>query len=35
MATETAAPAATDIPQPFPVTVRLRRFLPDEGPEPF
>ena len=29
------APAADDVPQPFPVTVRLRRYLPDEGPEPF
>ncbi|MDH4017598.1 MAG: 2Fe-2S iron-sulfur cluster-binding protein, partial [Actinomycetota bacterium] len=35
MTTEAAAQPATDIPQPFPVTIRLRRFLPDEGPEPF
>ncbi len=44
MATDTAqpaaaapspAPAAEAPPKPFPVTVRIRRFLPDEGPEPF
>ena len=38
MATDAPAPRTallTDIPKPFPVTIRLRRFLPDEGPEPF